>query len=105
MTESASRLRIAVSPEAPPIPLEQATEQAQWQFRTARDAYINVLQVFGGHRLRWLLRSEEKVTVRALRAARDEAQRMAELALAVVGALDACIDTCARAAKQPRGQQ
>ena len=92
-------LRLAAPVSASPIPVGEAIEQARSQFRTARNAYVDLLQSFGQPRLGWLLRSEEKVTVRSLHSTRDAAQRMAEQALAVVTALDACIDTCERAAR------
>ena len=92
-------LRVTVPASSPPIPRDEATDQARAQFQAARDAYIDVLESFGQHRLRWLLKSREKVTVPGLRSTRDAAQRMAEQALAVVSALDACVETCERAAK------
>jgi hypothetical protein len=94
-----NRLRVTAPADAPPIPIDLARDQAREQFRSARNTYVDLLGVFGGYRLHWLLRSEEKVTVRALRSTREEAQRMAEHALALVAALEACIDTCERAAK------
>lgn len=94
---STSRLRITPPASSEPIPVDDAVEQAREQFKAARNAYIDMLEMFGQRRLRSLLKSEEKVTVPSLRATRDAAQRVAEQALAVVSALDACVDTCERA--------
>lgn len=92
-----SHLRVAPASTDAPIPVSEAIERAQSQHKVARDAYIDLLAIFGEYPLRQLLRSDGKVTVPRLRSMRDAAQRMTERAQVIVAALDACIDTCERA--------
>jgi hypothetical protein len=93
-----SHLRITPARTDTPIPTNEAVDQAQAQYRDAQLALIDTMGAVSQHELLALLRSEGHVTVHRLRATRDAAQRMAERALSVLSALDACLDTCERAA-------
>jgi hypothetical protein len=92
-----SRLRVAPDRSGPAIPIPEARDQMRGQYEKARDVYVDLLAVFGEAQLRSLLRHRERVTVPRIRATRDAAQRLAERALAVVSALDACLDIYERA--------
>jgi len=74
----------------------EATVQFRSNYKAARAAYIDLLGTTNGYRMLDLLDSTKAIGVPALRATRDEAQRVATEALAVVSALNAAVDACER---------
>lgn len=86
------RLRMLGTAETAPLPtFEAAQDEFRAEWRTAREAHIDLMAHVAGHWVTLLHKSNGRpIKAAEIRYARREAREVADKALALVAALDAC---------------